>query len=553
MTGANGAGKSLEQRNPGLDGDNGQNWGDSAAMGGSPGAANSLLSTNIAPLIIQVRHWPAVPKSTEAVTISCQLADEAATSTLMATLFYRNATTPAPAAFQSLAMIGDGTGFFSATLPAMADKTIVEFYLLARDATLARTWPGATSEGQNANCQYQVDNEVVAGTAPLHRLVLTAAENAAYAAVAANSNRQFNVTFVATRGDDPTIRYRSSIRNRGQSSRNYTYRPIRVSFPTDDRWDGASDFALNPKFPWNQFIGMRLLQAAGLAGGDASPVELRLNGVERTVSGTSGDYGRWARIEDIGGDYVEKHWPAASGGQVYRAEGMSSYWPSTGAAPTNPDTLWNGWSKQSAHALNAWTQGSASFGITNAGLALPWTTGTPLALSPAGATLMEGEFLGYFTLAQPSANARLTATASTSQTGSSTALVVGPVLADSDSDGIPDAWEAANGLIIGTNDATLDPDGDGALNRAEYLAGTSPQSRASHLAITAMGMPAAGRFEVTWPAIAGKLYRVVASADLSTWEPLSMLLPAVSGSQTVTLTTEGAARLFIRVEILPAP
>jgi clumping factor A len=41
------------------------------------------------------------------------------------------------------------------------------------------------------------------------------------------------------------------------------------------------------------------------------------------------------------------------------------------------------------------------------------------------------------------------------------------------------SWETANGLNPNSNDATLDPDGDGASNLAEYQAGSDPKSAAS--------------------------------------------------------------------------
>jgi hypothetical protein len=84
--------------------------------------------------------------------------------------------------------------------------------------------------------------------------------------VASSSNRQFNVTLVAMRGDDPTIRYRASVRNRGSSSRSYMFRPMRISLPTDERWDGVTDFALNPKCP-RQPIPRDALAASGGARG----------------------------------------------------------------------------------------------------------------------------------------------------------------------------------------------------------------------------------------------------------------------------------------------
>jgi hypothetical protein len=45
------------------------------------------------------------------------------------------------------------------------------------------------------------------------------------------SNRQFNCTLIATRGTEHTIRYRSSMRIRGNSSRTYTFKPLRISIP----------------------------------------------------------------------------------------------------------------------------------------------------------------------------------------------------------------------------------------------------------------------------------------------------------------------------------
>lgn len=46
--------------------------------------------------------------------------------------------------------------------------------------------------------------------------------------------------------------------------------------------------------------------------------------------------------------------------------------------------------------------------------------------------------------------------------------------ADSDGDGMPDAWEIANNLKPNVNDAALDADGDGLNNKDEYTNGTNP-------------------------------------------------------------------------------
>ncbi len=46
---------------------------------------------------------------------------------------------------------------------------------------------------------------------------------------------------------------------------------------------------------------------------------------------------------------------------------------------------------------------------------------------------------------------------------------------DSDDDGMPDAWETANGLVVGINDSLLDADDDDLTNLDEHRAGTDPQ------------------------------------------------------------------------------
>ncbi|MBL9212204.1 MAG: lamin tail domain-containing protein [Opitutaceae bacterium] len=385
---ASSGGRSLERRNPGLASTNGQNWGPSNAAGGTPGAANSLRAANVAPVITGVRHSPAVPTSTDAVTITCTITDESTTTPPTATLYWRIASVTTPGDFQAVAMAGDRFGLFTAVLPAMADKTIVEFYVAANDGTLTRTWPAPSSEGQNTNCTYQVDNEVVAGSAPVYRLVLTAAENAAFTTYTAGGagggggggpaggigDRQFNFTLVVSRGTDTTIRYLTSMRVRGNSSRSYTIKPLRISMPTDQRWDGVSDFVINSRGAPVQLLAHRIQRAAGIVSADASPIEVRRQGVEYTVTtGATADHGQLVRIEEIDGDYVDNHWPAAVSGQVYRKVSISN-WSYTATAPANPDLTWSGWSKQNNRSENDWSD-VMNFTKTWQDTAAPYFTG----------------------------------------------------------------------------------------------------------------------------------------------------------------------------------
>ena len=51
-----------------------------------------------------------------------------------------------------------------------------------------------------------------------------------------------------------------------------------------------------------------------------------------------------------------------------------------------------------------------------------------------------------------------------------------PLLADTDSDGMPDAWEVTNGTDPLVDDSASDPDSDNLSNIDEYLEGTLPNN-----------------------------------------------------------------------------
>ena len=381
-TPANGGGKSVELRNAALSNDNGQNWAPSTATpGGTPKAPNSVVTANLPPIVLDVKHEPAVPRPTDPVTISCRLNDEAAAAGLSATLFWRNATTTTPGGFQAVAMIGDGAGGFSATLAPLPDLSVVEFYVSGSDGVNTRTWPAPTSQGQVANCQYQVTSEVFNPAEVYYLLVLTGAENAAFAAVDPNLDREFNMTLISVRGSDTDVRYRSSMRIRGNSSRSYMFKPLRISIPNDDRLDGVTDFAFHPRASFLQFIGMRIFQAAGVRSSDTIPVELRRNGVESTTSsGSTPDYGKWVRIEEEAGDFIDNHWPEANEGNLYKKVDIAGvtnrYWRAGGAPPSDPEGHIDGWYKQNNSAANDWSDLTTFFQVWQAA-ASPHFPGAP--------------------------------------------------------------------------------------------------------------------------------------------------------------------------------
>ena len=196
---------------------------------------------------------------------------------------------------------------------------------------------------------------------------------------------------------------------------------------------------------------------------------------------------------------------------------------------------------------NADNSDATSFGVTNAGLTPTWTFSTPLTVSPAGIAFVNGVFIGSIGVASASVSAGLTAVFG-SNAGTTGTLAIGAALVDANGDGIPDAWAAANGITS----ASADDDGDGVSNLDEYRAGTNPRSAASKFGISSFAMPSANELDVSWPGVAGKIYRVTTSTDLVTWTPLGTnILCATTGPQAFALNPGGATRLFVRIELVP--
>lgn len=123
------------------------------------------------------------------------------------------------------------------------------------------------------------------------------------------------------------------------------------------------------------------------------------------------------------------------------------------------------------------------------------------------------------------------------------------VLADTDRDGMPDAWETQYGLRpLDPADAAADPDLDGASNLEEYGAGTNPTNALSHLRLEARAIAGAGgalRFE----GVSNRTYTVeyMDTVQPSLWLKLDDLVAQPTNRVEVLDDHRAAPRRFYRL------
>jgi hypothetical protein len=127
--------------------------------------------------------------------------------------------------------------------------------------------------------------------------------------------------------------------------------------------------------------------------------------------------------------------------------------------------------------------------------------------------------------------------------------------ADSNANGLPDAWELQNFGFLGVN-PNADPDGDGMSNLQEYLAGTNPNDGNDYLRITAISANSAGSTStVTWTSRPTRLYQVQSRDSLTSGSWATNTPPGLVSPDVGTLTTRSApgsatSNRFFRVQAI---
>jgi glycosidase len=126
----------------------------------------------------------------------------------------------------------------------------------------------------------------------------------------------------------------------------------------------------------------------------------------------------------------------------------------------------------------------------------------------------------------------------------------GPTLSESlDGDTLPDAWESANGLSnndpLGVNGDSGNADTDRYNNLEEYILGLNASMSDLYQPVP-VKIP--GGFEVTFPTIPNRWYRVFASDNLTSWTAITTDQLGTGSSMVITDLTSNPAR-FYKVEV----
>lgn len=328
-----GGGHSMERVSFALPADHGQNWTSSPTVGGTPGRPNASATNDAAPLLLSPRHWPAVPTSTEPVTVTLRVLDDHPGSADVRLLWRHAADAP----FEQVPMLDDGRngdglpgdGLFGARIPALTNTTLVEFHFTAADTTgHVRILPHVEPSFANRSpwFVYQVDDGRHAGAQPLHRLVAPALERAYLEKEVWSgsplSDATINGTLITADGQlseegTPQVRYLVGFRNRGHGTRYSTPHNFRVEIPNDRPWRGRTGINLNSQFTPIQNLGSAVFRALGVPIAESTRVELRWNSVN-LASTNAPQWGAYAANEVIDGNLARRQVPDDPDGNLYQ-------------------------------------------------------------------------------------------------------------------------------------------------------------------------------------------------------------------------------------------
>jgi glycosidase len=202
-------------------------------------------------------------------------------------------------------------------------------------------------------------------------------------------------------------------------------------------------------------------------------------------------------------------------------------------------------------------QMTGEFTVTLAGALLPRASYTFIANESATESALAFPFPNFYT-GNPDELFEVRATWQRGNVSLSDLRLVkaapGSIL-DSDGDGLPDYWEAQNGLDPNNPDgiegADSDADGDGLSAILEFLADFNPLDSADGHLLTPVISPLGNSWRLQFPVIPNRVYQVEVSDGLDAWDELgaSFTVPSANPMHLWTDPAPVAGKRFYRVRI----
>jgi hypothetical protein len=92
---------------------------------------------------------------------------------------------------------------------------------------------------------------------------------------------------------------------------------------------------LNTQFIYNQLLGSRLMELAGLAREEATIVQVRLNGLNHATDDQNNRrFGLYIDLKPLNSDFVDEQYPTDNDGNAYHKVRPDNKWAPRGPAGT---------------------------------------------------------------------------------------------------------------------------------------------------------------------------------------------------------------------------
>ncbi len=309
-TGPDGFGSSIELLNASMENNHGSAWAASAALG-TPGAANSRIENDPAPVIRSPAHAPAQPRSSDTVTVTARVTDEGGVASVNVLHRLDGAT-----GFTITAMSRIGaTDTYRALLPAQDEGAIVQFSISAEDTTgRVRTYPATAPDPV---LLYQVDDAAYPTGIPHYRVVMRDADLVELATRDVESDVLLNGAFI--HGDD--IYYTIGVRYRGEHARDAPEKSFRINFHHDQRLETITRLNLNMERVYRAHLTADFWRRADMPVYQSRIVSFSVNRLfgGEALPGSDIYYGGVGqRVEAIDEDFVGRYYPKDDEGNLYR-------------------------------------------------------------------------------------------------------------------------------------------------------------------------------------------------------------------------------------------